>query len=94
MGKVDLYFVHCFDLVVGYILNYLSVSVMPSKTKFNVDNVRVCKILGAGLLQSDVIQGMVFKRQIEGDITRVENAKVVVFTSPLDSLQTETKVSG
>ena len=69
-----------------------SVSILPAKLSFNTDNVRVCKILGCGLLQSDVIQGMVFKRQVEGDITKVENAKVAVFTCPLDSMQTETKV--
>ena len=67
-------------------------SILPAKLSFNVDNVRVCKILGSGLLQSTVIQGMVFKRQVEGDTTKVEKAKIVVFTCPLDSMQTETKV--
>lgn len=71
----------------------LSVSVLPAKTNFSVDNVRVIKILGSGLLQSEVIQGMMFKRQVEGDITKVEKAKIIVFTCPLDSMQTETKVS-
>ena len=32
------------------------ISILPENTSFNVDNVRVCKILGSGLLQSDVIQ--------------------------------------
>ena len=32
------------------------VSILPEKTTFNVDNVRVCKILGCGLLQSTVVQ--------------------------------------
>ena len=34
---------------------------------------------------------MVFKRQVEGDITKVENAKIVVYTCPVDVTQTETK---
>lgn len=32
------------------------ISILPEKTTFNVDNVRVCKILGSGLLQSTVVQ--------------------------------------
>ncbi|XP_076466798.1 T-complex protein 1 subunit theta-like [Babylonia areolata] len=67
------------------------VSVLPTKLSFSVDNVRVCKILGSGLLQSSIIQGMVFKRQVEGEKTKVDSAKVAVFTCPLDSMQTETK---
>jgi T-complex protein 1 subunit theta len=34
---------------------------------------------------------MVFKRQVEGDITRAEKAKIAVYTCPIDSVQTETK---
>ncbi len=68
------------------------VSILPDKkTTFNVDNVRVSKILGGSLYQSQVVQGMVFKRQVEGDITRVEKAKIAVYTCPIDSVQTETK---
>lgn len=32
------------------------ISILPENSSFNVDNVRVCKILGSGLLQSTVIQ--------------------------------------
>lgn len=68
------------------------VSILPDKqTTFNVDNVRVCKILGGTLYQSQVVQGMVFKRIVEGDITRAEKAKIAVYTCPVDSVQTETK---
>ncbi|KAK7108098.1 T-complex protein 1 subunit theta-like [Littorina saxatilis] len=78
------------DFLANIITN-ACVSVLPAKTNFSVDNVRVIKILGSGLLQSEVIQGMMFKRQVEGDITKVEKAKIIVFTCPLDSMQTETK---
>lgn len=30
----------------------------------NVDNVRVCKILGAGVQSSEVVNGMVFKKMV------------------------------
>nr|CAD7416611.1 unnamed protein product [Timema poppensis] len=67
------------------------VSIIPEQTTFNVDNVRVCKILGSGLYSSDVVQGMVFKKQVEGDITKKTNAKVAVFSCAVDNSQTETK---
>lgn len=67
------------------------VSILPEQTTFNVDNVRVCKVLGSGLQNSDVIQGMVFKRHVEGEITRVEKAKVALYGCPVDIMQTETK---
>lgn len=40
---------------------------------------------------STVVQGMVFPREPEGTIKKVENAKVAVFTSAVDVAQTETK---
>jgi T-complex protein 1 subunit theta len=49
---------------------------MPEKTTFNVDNVRVCKIVGSGLASSQVFQGMVFRRSVESTIIKKENAKV------------------
>lgn len=67
------------------------VSILPEITTFNVDNVRVCKVLGAGLYSSQVVQGMVFKRQVEGEITKAEKAKVAVYSCAVDIMQTETK---
>ncbi|XP_050674813.1 T-complex protein 1 subunit theta [Leptidea sinapis] len=67
------------------------IAILPEKTTFNVDNIRVCKILGAGLLQSEVIQGMVFKREVEGDVSQATKAKVAVYSCPVDITQTETK---
>ncbi|XP_043229885.1 T-complex protein 1 subunit theta-like [Amphibalanus amphitrite] len=67
-------------------------SILPEKsTAFSVDNVRVSKILGAGLLSSQVVQGMVFRREAEGTINTAEKAKVAVFTCPVDIAATETK---
>ncbi|CAD7011679.1 T-complex protein 1 subunit theta [Ceratitis capitata] len=67
------------------------VAILPDQGTFNVDNIRVCKILGSGLSKSEVVHGMVFKRFVEGDITCVEKAKVAVFSCPIDIIQTETK---
>ena len=33
-----------------------------------------------------------FKREVEGNITKVQEAKIAVFSCPLDSMATETKV--
>ena len=69
-----------------------ALTVMPPNPKnFNVDNVRVVKIMGGSLANSKVVRGMVFNREPEGAVKRVEKAKVAVFTSGLDVAQTETK---
>jgi len=67
------------------------ISIMPQVGNFNVDNIRICKIVGQGVQGSTRVQGMVFKRQVEGDITKAEDCKVVVYSCPLDIIQTETK---
>lgn len=79
-------------------------SVMPKNpAAFNVDNVRVVKIMGGGLEDSDVVKGMVFSREPsgifpsmvcsneKGVVKKVKNAKVGVFSCPIDISQTETK---
>lgn len=66
-------------------------SVYPMNGHFNVDNVRVQKIMGSGYLSSEIVNGMVFKRQVEGDVTKVKDAKLCVLSCPLDSMATETK---
>lgn len=43
---------------------------------FNVDNVRVAKLLGGGLHNCTVVRGMVLKNDTIGSIKRVEKAKV------------------
>lgn len=46
-------------------------AVMPKNpSAFNVDNVRVVKIMGGGLEDSDVVKGMVFAREPSGIIPR------------------------
>ncbi|KAK8588911.1 hypothetical protein V6N13_087805 [Hibiscus sabdariffa] len=58
---------------------------------FDVDNVRVVKLVGGGLHNCMVIRGMVLKGDAVGSIKHVEKAKVAVFVSGVDSSATETK---
>ncbi|XP_066226495.1 T-complex protein 1 subunit theta [Saccopteryx leptura] len=67
------------------------VSIFPDSGHFNVDNIRVCKILGSGIHSSSVLHGMVFKKETEGDVTSVKDAKVAVYSCPFDGMITETK---
>lgn len=60
---------------------------------FNVDSIRVCKILGSGVHQSHIINGMVFKKHVEGTHGSVKNAKIAVFNCPIDVAATETKAT-
>uniref|UniRef100_T1JMI0 T-complex protein 1 subunit theta n=1 Tax=Strigamia maritima TaxID=126957 RepID=T1JMI0_STRMM len=73
------------------LITHACVSILPKEGVFNVDNVRVCKILGSGVLKSEVVSGMVFKREVEGDFQKVSKAKVAIYSCAVDSLQTETK---
>jgi len=68
------------------------VSTLPKDAiRFNVDDIRVCKILGSTLESSRIIPGMVFKRYVDSELKNVQNAKIAMFNCPLDNLQTETK---
>ncbi|KAI5135049.1 T-Complex Protein 1 Subunit Theta [Manis pentadactyla] len=67
------------------------VSIFPESGHFNVDNIRVCKILGSGIYSSSVFHGIVFKKETEGDVTSVKGAKIAVYSCPFDGMITETK---
>lgn len=66
-------------------------TVPQNASSFNVDNIRVVKVLGAGVGSSHVMNGMVFRRGAEGDVKKVSNARIAVFACPFDLTQTETK---
>ncbi|KAI4112495.1 MAG: hypothetical protein LQ345_006362 [Seirophora villosa] len=67
-------------------------AVLPKNPiNFNVDNIRVVKIMGGSLEQSKVVKGMVFGREPDSSTKRAKNAKVGVFSCPIDTSQTETK---
>ncbi|RKP22104.1 T-complex protein 1 [Rozella allomycis CSF55] len=76
----------------GDIVADACLSVMPKNEKyFNVDNVRVVKILGGSHFDTKMVKGMVFHREPEGIVTRAEKAKVAIFTCAIDIGRTETK---
>ncbi|KAH7571715.1 hypothetical protein JRO89_XS04G0124800 [Xanthoceras sorbifolium] len=58
---------------------------------FNVDNVRVAKIVGGGLHNCTIVRGMVLKSDAVGSIKKMEKAKVAVFVGGVDTSATETK---
>lgn len=70
-----------------------AVAIMPSNpAQFNVDNIRVAKLIGGGLKhQSQVIHGMVVTRDVSGAVAQKRNCKVLVLGSGLEMSSTETK---
>lgn len=67
-------------------------AVLPKNPiNFNVDNIRVVKIMGGSLEQSKVVRGMVLGREPDGSVKKASRAKVGVFSCPIDISQTETK---
>uniref|UniRef100_A0A0A9W6L5 T-complex protein 1 subunit theta n=2 Tax=Lygus hesperus TaxID=30085 RepID=A0A0A9W6L5_LYGHE len=73
------------------IITKACIAILPDESTFNVDNIRVCKILGSGLLNSESVYGMVFKRHVEGSITKKHKAKIAIYSCPIDNATTETK---
>ena len=67
-------------------------TVLPKQpANFNVDNIRVVKIMGGSLEQSKVVKGMVFGREPDGSVKKARQARVGVYSCPVDISQTETK---
>lgn len=58
---------------------------------FNVDNVRVAKILGGSLSDSQVIHGLALLRASETTVHNVKGAKVAVFSCDLQADSSDTK---
>jgi len=61
------------------------------KAAINTDNVRVAKLVGATIDDSQVIRGMVVQRDTHGVVKHVEDAKVAVFGCAIEIADTETK---
>lgn len=79
------------DFLAGLVAEAVLAVLPKNPVNFNVDNVRVVKIMGGSLEQSKVVKGMVFAREPEGTIKKASKAKVGVFSCPVDISQTETK---
>jgi T-complex protein 1 subunit theta len=76
----------------GGLITDASLYAMPDDAKkFNVDNVRVQKVLGGTIADSVVIHGMVILRGSETMIHEVKKAKIAVFNTSIEVAQGETK---
>ena len=65
---------------------------MPANpAKFNVDNIRIQKILGGGQHDSIVVHGIVVVRPSETTIRHIKKAKVAVINTNIEMQQGETK---
>ena len=83
-----------YESVLSPLIADACIAVCPKNpASFNVDNVRVAKIAGGGIQDSQLIQGMVIKRDAEGTLRHTTDAKVAVFAQGIDTSGTETKVS-
>ncbi|KAJ3120453.1 T-complex protein 1 subunit theta [Nowakowskiella sp. JEL0407] len=80
------------DLLTNVVVE-ASLQVMPTNNPsgFNVDSVRVVKILGGSVLDTKVVKGMVFGREAEGVVTKATKAQVAIYSCALDIQTTETK---
>jgi T-complex protein 1 subunit theta len=79
------------DLLAALVADAVLAVLPKNPMNFNVDNVRVVKIMGGSLEQSRVVKGMVFGREPDGLVKKARRAKVGVFSCPIDISQTETK---
>eukprot|EP01060_Flectonema_neradi_P008521 TRINITY_DN1608_c2_g1_i1.p1 TRINITY_DN1608_c2_g1~~TRINITY_DN1608_c2_g1_i1.p1 ORF type:complete len:538 (+),score=142.15 TRINITY_DN1608_c2_g1_i1:46-1659(+) len=58
---------------------------------FNVDSVRILKVRGASMLDSQHIRGFCIQRGTEGTIKKTVNAKIAVYNCGVEAASTETK---
>ena len=79
------------DHLAGLITSACQHALPRNIMKFNVDNIRVQKILGGGQHDSTVIQGIVVVRGSETTVRHCKKAKVAVFNTNIEMQQGETK---
>lgn len=84
---------HGYEDFLGELVVKACLECMPKKnpSAFSVDSIRIVKIMGASVLDTSVVRGMVFGREPEGTVTRKDNAKVAIFSCAIDIQTTETK---
>lgn len=68
------------------------IDVLPENPyNFNVDSVRVQKVLGGGLIDTKLIKGLVIPHDTETTIKHIKDAKMVVYVDSIEARKTETK---
>ncbi|KAI0911909.1 T-complex protein 1 subunit theta [Ustulina deusta] len=79
------------EILAGLVAEAVLVVMPKNPVNFNVDNVRVVKIMGGSLEQSRVVKGMVFPKEPDGSVKKAKKARVGVYSCAIDISQTETK---
>ncbi|CAG8448343.1 422_t:CDS:2 [Funneliformis caledonium] len=79
------------DLLSDLVIEATLLVLPKNPQNFNVDSIRIVKILGSNIHESRVVKGMVFGREPEGIVNQASKSKIAIFTCPLDLTQTETK---
>ena len=72
------------DFLSGLIAEACIHSMPQSANKFSVDNVRVQKILGGGIMDSEVLHGIMIVRGSETSIRHASDAKIAVFNTNIE----------
>lgn len=79
------------DFLAGLCVDACQIVMPKNPYNFNVENVRVAKILGGNLKQSRVIKGMVLPFGAIGNVRHKDEARIAVFTCSIGQADTETK---
>ena len=79
------------DFLSGLISEACVYATPKTANRFNIDNVRVAKVLGGGIMDSEVLHGVMVARGSETSIIKAEKAKVAVFNTNIEMQQGETK---
>lgn len=72
------------DFLSGLIAEACVYATPKSANRFNIDNVRVAKVLGGGIMDSEVLHGVMVARGSETSIIRAEKCKVAVFNTNIE----------
>ena len=84
--KMPGYYKHFAEL-----LTQACLKILTDAETFDLDHVRIVKIIGGGLIDSHVVTGMVVDRPPMGTITSVESPKIACYNCPFDISGGETK---
>eukprot|EP01006_Ploeotia_vitrea_P026363 TRINITY_DN59351_c0_g1_i2.p2 TRINITY_DN59351_c0_g1~~TRINITY_DN59351_c0_g1_i2.p2 ORF type:complete len:462 (+),score=317.83 TRINITY_DN59351_c0_g1_i2:512-1897(+) len=79
------------DLLAGLVAKACHTVMPKNPFNFSVDNVRIVKVLGSSMHKSEVVRGMVVNRPPTGQVRKVKDAKIAIFTESIDAAQTDTK---
>lgn len=81
-----------YENVIAPLVAQACLTALPKNVfNFNVDNVRVVKLLGGNLHSSEVVKGMIIPYDTLTSIKEVKDAKIAVFSNSLSAPETETK---